>query len=95
MGSHKTIKFVFAITACAMPGISLAQSLSPADTTAMRLVEQGKVRLAQNEFKEAEEAFRAALKRDENLTAAMAGLGEVEMAKQNSARFRTFTLFYR
>ncbi len=83
MGSHKIIKLVFAITVYAMAGISLAQNASPVDTTAMRLVEQGKVRLAQNELKKAEEAFRAALKRDKNLTAAMAGLGEVEMAKQN------------
>jgi len=71
------------MTLAATVSALLAQTPAPADTTAMRLVEEGKIRLAQNEFKKAEEAFRAALKRDKNLTAAMAGLGELEMAKQN------------
>jgi tetratricopeptide (TPR) repeat protein len=60
-----------------------AQGASVADTTARRLVEEGKAWLAQNEFKKAEQAFRNALKNDAELTAAMAGLGEVEIAKQN------------
>jgi len=83
MGSHKILKLFFAITVYATIGVSLAQSVSPPDTTALRLVAEGKSWLAQNEFKKAEEAFRAALKRDKNLTTAMVGLGEVEMAKQN------------
>lgn len=53
------------------------------DTTATRLVAEGNARLAQHDLKKAEENFRAALKRDGTLTAAMAGLGKVETAKQN------------
>ncbi len=71
------------MTLAATVAASLAQTPSPADTTAMRLLEEGKTQLAQNELKKAGETFRAALKREKNLTAAMAGLGEVEIAKQN------------
>ncbi|MCI0694996.1 GWxTD domain-containing protein [candidate division KSB1 bacterium] len=78
-----TIRFMLAMTLAATVSASLAQTPSPVDATAMRLIEEGKAWLAQNELKKAEETFRAALKRDKNLTAAMAGLGEVEMIKQN------------
>jgi tetratricopeptide (TPR) repeat protein len=79
----KTKSFIVAIIVITAASMALAQTHSPADTAALRLVAEGKIGLSQNEFKKAEEAFRAALKREENLIAAMAGLGEVEMAKQN------------
>lgn len=78
-----TIRFMLAMTLAATVSASLAQTPSPADTTGLRLVEEGKNWLAQNELKKAEEAFRAALKKDAKLTAAMAGFGEVETIKQN------------
>ncbi|MGH7601666.1 MAG: hypothetical protein ACREOI_35340, partial [bacterium] len=60
-----------------------AQSHTPTDSTALRLAAEGKTWLAQNEFKKAEAAFRSALQKDANLTAAMSGLGEVSLAKQD------------
>lgn len=75
--------FIVAIILVTAAAMSSAQTRSPADTAALCLVAEGKSWLAQNELKKAEEAFRAALKRDKNLTTAMAGLGEVELAKQN------------
>lgn len=53
------------------------------DSTAQRLVAAGKALLTQNEFKKAEQVFRKALKKDPQLTTAMAGLGEAAIAKQD------------
>jgi tetratricopeptide (TPR) repeat protein len=78
-----TIRFILAITLAATASASVAQTPSLADTTFVRLVAEGKSWLAQNELKKAEQAFRAALKIDKNFIAAMSGLGEMEMAKQN------------
>lgn len=55
----------------------------PADSSAWRLVAQGKAFLAVNKLKEAEQSFRKALLINRDLTAAMAGLGQVYIAKQD------------
>jgi tetratricopeptide (TPR) repeat protein len=76
-------QLIVTLMAAATASASSSQTPLPADTTALRLIAEGESWLAQNELKKAAEAFRAALKRDGDLTAAMAGLGEVEIAKQN------------
>jgi len=63
--------------------VCLAGSAGPADSAAWRLVQQGKTQLAANKLKEAEQSFRKALQKDRDLTAAMAGLGEVFLAKKD------------
>jgi tetratricopeptide (TPR) repeat protein len=73
----------FAIILIIVGSLASARSQTPADSVALRLVEEGKTWLAQNELKKAEQAFRAALKKEAELTAAMAGLGEVAIAKQD------------
>jgi tetratricopeptide (TPR) repeat protein len=78
-------KLVFILIAA--PFIVLAilpvQSAFPADSTAWHLVTQGKAFLAANLLKEAEQSFKKALKKDRESTAAMSGLGQVYLAKNN------------
>jgi tetratricopeptide (TPR) repeat protein len=77
--SHILVFIVAAITALTRPP---AFGFAPADSTAWRLVAQGKTLLAENKLKEAEQSFRKALRIDPKLTAAMAGLGQVYLAKE-------------
>ncbi|MDZ7344579.1 MAG: GWxTD domain-containing protein, partial [candidate division KSB1 bacterium] len=62
---------------------ALLRSAVPEDSTAYRLVALGKALLAENKLQEAEQSFRGALKKDAKLTAAMAGLGQVYLAKED------------
>jgi hypothetical protein len=78
----KTKSFIVAIIFVAATSVSSAQTRSPVDTTALRLVAEGKIGLSQNEIKKAEKAFQKALKKDKKLTTAMSGLAEVAMAKR-------------
>ncbi|MDZ7344548.1 MAG: tetratricopeptide repeat protein, partial [candidate division KSB1 bacterium] len=77
---ERTIIFVAAFFTAIT--ISPAISRSPADSAAQRLVEQGKIFLAENKLKEAEQSFKQALKKDRHLAAAMAGLGQVHLARE-------------
>jgi tetratricopeptide (TPR) repeat protein len=63
--------------------IPSAHAVVPADSTVWRLVQQGKTQLAANKLKDAEQSFRKALQKNRDLTAAMAGLGEVFLAKKD------------
>jgi len=63
--------------------VSPVQSHAPADSTAWRLVQQGQALLAENKSKEAEESFRQALKKDRKFIPAMAGMGQICLAKKN------------
>jgi len=76
----KAFKFITALMLLTSVPMAMAHATAT-DSTALRLVADGKDRFAQNEFKKAEQAFRKALKKDPQLTAAMAGIGEVLMAK--------------
>jgi tetratricopeptide (TPR) repeat protein len=76
-------KFVFVFAALMCFSISAANSNASADSTAWHLVAQGKAFLAENKLKEAEQSFKKALKKDRELTAAMTGLGEVCVAKND------------
>jgi hypothetical protein len=56
------MKIIFAVILIAVASVVSAQSQAPAENTALRLVEEGKAWLTQNELKKADEAFRVALK---------------------------------
>jgi Tfp pilus assembly protein PilF len=77
----RTFFFVAAV-AINLPLLS-ASAGGSADSTAWRLVAQGKALLAENKLKEAEQSFRKALQKDRQLIAAIAGLGAVYFAKKN------------
>src|SRR5574341_2639219 len=74
---------IFSIAAFTILAFSPVQGGAPADSTAWRLVAQGQAFIAANLLKEAEQSFKKALKKDRHLTAAMAGLGQVYVAKKN------------
>jgi len=76
----KAFKFITVLMLLSSALIATAHT-TPTDSTAQRLIAEGEALFAQNEFKKAEQAFRRALKNDPGLTAAMAGIGEVLMAK--------------
>ncbi len=76
-------KVVLALSAASVLWASAGQTHAPADSTAWRLVAQGKALLAANKLKEAEQTFKKALKKDREMTAAMAGLGQVYIAKND------------
>jgi len=63
--------------------IGEARSAAPADSSAWHLVARGQALLAENKLKEAEQSFRNALKKDRQMTAAMAGLGRLYIAKKD------------
>jgi len=73
----------FIIAAVVRLSIPSATAAASTDSTAWRLVQQGKTQLAGNNLKAAEQSFRKALQKDRDLTAAMAGLGEVFLAKKD------------
>ena len=76
----KASQFIIALMLLTSMLVATAHATAT-DSTALRLVAEGKALFAQNEFKKAEQVFRKALKNDPGLTAAMAGIGEVLMAK--------------
>lgn len=76
-------KFVLMTSMAIMLWLSSGQTHAPTDSTAWRLVAQGKTLLAENKLKEAEQSFKKALKKDRELTAAMSGLGQVYLAKND------------
>ncbi len=75
----KLVSYVIAGWSC----VCFAGAAAPVDSTAWRLVQQGKVQLAANKLKDAEQSFRKALQKNRDLTAAMAGLGQVFLAKKD------------
>ena len=75
----KIISFIF----LCWSGVGFAEQMAPADSSLWRLVQQGKAQLRNNNFKAAEQSFRKALQKDREFTAAMAGLGQVFIAKKD------------
>jgi tetratricopeptide (TPR) repeat protein len=76
-------KFILTISAASALWAAIGQTRTPADSTAWKLVAQGKALLAENKLKEAEQTFKKALKKDRELTAAMSGLAQVYLAKND------------
>jgi tetratricopeptide (TPR) repeat protein len=74
---------IFSVAAVTILAFSPVQGGAPADSKSWRLVAQGQAFIAANLLKEAEQSFKKALKKDRHLTAAMAGLGQLYVAKKN------------
>jgi hypothetical protein len=80
---QSTSRFVFLIVVFTSFVVFLTPGRARTDSTALHLVAQGNALLAENKLNEAEQNFRRALQRERDLIAAMAGLGQVAIARED------------